>query len=32
MSLSELIRELIPDSSSREYFGSLTGVKTDDEF
>ena len=32
MSLSELIRELIPDSSSREYFGSLTGVKTDDEY
>lgn len=32
MSLAELIRELIPDSSSREYFGSLTGVKTDDEY
>ena len=32
MSLSELIQELIPDSSSREYFGSLTGVKTDDEY
>jgi type VI secretion system protein ImpA len=32
MSLSELIRELIPDSSSREYFGSLTGVKTDEEY
>ena len=32
MSLSELIQELIPDNSSREYFGSLTGVKTDDEY
>ena len=31
MGLAELVRELIPDSSSREYFGSLTGVKTDDE-
>ena len=31
MSLSELMRELIPDSSSLNYYGSLTGVKTDEE-
>jgi len=31
MSLSELMQELIPDSSSRGHYGSLTGVKTDDE-
>lgn len=30
MSLAELMQELIPDSSSREYYGSLTGIKTDD--
>ncbi len=32
MSLSELMKELIPDSSSREYYGSLTGIKTEDEY
>lgn len=31
MSLSELMRELIPDSSSLNYYGSLTGVKTDED-
>lgn len=31
MSLSELMRELIPDSSSLDYYGSLTGIKTDEE-
>lgn len=31
MSLSELMRELIPDSSSLNYYGSLTGIKTDDD-
>jgi len=31
MTLSELMRELIPDSSSREYYASLTGIKADDE-
>lgn len=31
MSLNELIMELIPDSSSRDYYSSLTGVKTEDE-
>jgi len=31
MSLSELMRELIPDSSSLNYYGSLTGVRTDEE-
>ena len=31
MSLSELMRELIPDSSSLNYYGSLTGIKTDEE-
>lgn len=30
MSLEQLIQELIPDNSSREYFSSLTGVKTED--
>lgn len=30
MSLAELMQELIPDNSSREYYGSLTGIKTDD--
>ncbi len=29
--LESLIRELIPDSSARDYYGSLTGIKTDDE-
>lgn len=31
MSLSELMKELIPDSSSLNYYGSLTGVRTDEE-
>lgn len=31
MSLSQLMQELIPDSSSREYYASLTGIKADDE-
>ena len=31
MPLNELIGELIPDNSSREYYSSLTGVKTTDE-
>lgn len=31
MPLSRLILELIPDSSSREHYSTLTGVKTEDE-
>jgi len=31
MPLDALMRELIPDSSSRDFYGSLTGVKTDDD-
>lgn len=31
MPLDDLMRELIPDSSSRDFYGSLTGVKTEDE-
>ena len=31
MSLGELMRELIPDSSSLDHYGSLTGIKTDEE-
>ncbi len=31
MSLEDLMKELIPDSSSRDFYGSLTGVKTDDD-
>ena len=31
MSLSELISELIPDSSSRETYSSLTGVNANEE-
>lgn len=31
MSLSALMRELIPDSSSLNYYGSLTGINTDEE-
>jgi len=31
MSLEDLMRELIPDSSAREFYGSLTGIKTDDD-
>lgn len=32
MPLDDLIRELIPDSSSRDFYGSLTGVKTEDDY
>ena len=31
MELDELMKELIPDSSSRNFYSSLTGVKTDDD-
>ncbi len=31
MPLEELIRELIPDSSAREIYGSLTGIRTDED-
>lgn len=31
MPLEELVRELIPDSSARDFFGSLTGVRTEDD-
>jgi len=31
MPLEDLIRELIPDSSSRDFYGSLTGIQTDDD-
>lgn len=31
MSLGQLMRELIPDSSSLDYYGSLTGIKTDED-
>jgi len=31
MPLEDLMRELIPDSSSRDFYGSLTGVKTEDD-
>ena len=31
MSLSELMNELIPDNSSRETYGSLTGVNTNED-
>ncbi len=31
MSLNELMKELIPDSGSRDYYSSLTGVRTDDD-
>ncbi len=32
MPLDELMKELIPDSSAREVYGSLTGIKTEDEY
>ena len=32
MSLGELMKELIPDSSSREHYSELTGVRTGDEY
>lgn len=31
MSLDDLMRELIPDSSARDFYGSLTGIPTDDD-
>ncbi|MCP4492603.1 MAG: type VI secretion system protein TssA [Gammaproteobacteria bacterium] len=31
MPLESLIRELIPDSSARDFYGSLTGIRTDDD-
>ncbi len=31
MSLGELMRELLPDSSSLDHYSTLTGVKTDEE-
>ena len=31
MSLIDLMQELIPDSSSREHYGELTGVKNEDD-
>ncbi len=31
MPLESLIRELIPDSSARDLYGSLTGIRTDDD-
>lgn len=32
MPLEDLMRELIPDSSARDTYGSLTGIKTEDEY
>ena len=32
MSLEDLMKELIPDSSARDVYGTLTGVKTDDDY
>ncbi|MDH5570344.1 MAG: type VI secretion system protein TssA [Gammaproteobacteria bacterium] len=32
MPLCDLIKELIPDSSSRDFYSSLTGVKVNDEY
>lgn len=32
MPLDSLIKELIPDPSARDIFGSLTGVKTEDDY
>lgn len=32
MSLNDLIKELIPDSSARDTYGSLTGIKTEDDY
>lgn len=31
MPLDELIKELIPDSSARDLYGSLTGIRTDED-
>lgn len=32
MPLEDLMRELIPDSSAREFYGSLTGIRTEDDY
>jgi len=32
MPLADLVKELIPDSTARQFYGSLTGVKTEDEY
>ena len=32
MPLKDLIKELIPDSSARDTYGSLTGIKTEDDY
>lgn len=32
MPLEDLIKELIPDSTARGFYGSLTGIKTDDDY
>lgn len=32
MPLDDLMRELIPDSSARDFYGSLTGIKTEDDY
>lgn len=32
MPLDDLIKELIPDSSARDAYGSLTGVRTEDDY
>ena len=32
MPLNDLIKELIPDSSARDTFGSLTGIKIEDDY
>ena len=32
MPLDDLMKELIPDSSARDFYGSLTGVKTEDQY
>jgi type VI secretion system protein ImpA len=32
MPLEDLIKELIPDSTARGLYGSLTGIKTDDDY
>lgn len=31
MPLEDLMQELIPDSSARDFYGSLTGIKTEDD-
>ena len=32
MPLEDLIKELIPDSSARDLYGSLTGIRTDEDY